>query len=357
MKAHRMIAAALAPLFIVSVLALSVQAAPGGQKQKPQGKAQELKPPAKPMMPKEIVAVIQEGLATRQGRQDIPFAFFKQLVLPAQLNNLYPVFFFKAKNGDIGYAPSASGTGQMEATLNAFFEIFQPAANGMLEPKFGGKGQAVLSTNGDGYSADQEDWYSFGLAMPAGQYTLALVLSTADMKKLSVAYTDITLPGPEAYQTTLLPSELVIVTAMEQVEPDQRPTIHRGCFTWGAAKVVANTAYEFAPGKDLEVFFFVLGATPKDPAAPRPEFDLEVAFEVQGEDDKAAIKWSPQAYNIYLVNQPLPLFQTLQKVDEKGTVLGTEKKPLPAGNYTLVVNITDKVSGKKADMKMPFAVK
>ena len=38
-------------------------------------------------------------------------------------------------------------------------------------------------------------------------------------------------------------------------------------------------------------------------------------------------------------------------------MLGTEKKALPAGKYSLVINVTDKVSGKKADTKMAFSVK
>ena len=262
MKASKTIVAALAFLFVVSVLALSVQAAPGPQKGK-----QEPKAPGKASMPKEIAAVIQEGLATRQGRQDIPFSFFKQLILPAQEKNLYPVFFFKAKNGDLGYAPSASGSGQMETTLIVFFEFYQPDAAGALKPKFGGRSQNVLTTDAAGYSADKEDWYSFGLALRAGKYTLALVLSTPDMKKLSVCYSDVTLPGPEVYETTLWPTDPIIVTAMDQVEPDQRPTIHRGYFTWGAAKIVSNVNAEVRSGENLEVLFFVLGASPKDPAA------------------------------------------------------------------------------------------
>ena len=85
--------------------------------------------------------------------------------------------------------------------------------------------------------------------------------------------------------------------------------------------------------------------------------DLEVNYEVQDAEGKAVIKWTPQAYELYLVNQPLPLFQTIQKQDEKGTVLSEERKPLAAGNYNLAVTVTDKVSGKKAETKMAFAVK
>jgi hypothetical protein len=350
MKASRTIASALALFVLIGVFAVPTQAA-AQQRGKPEPK------PQKASMPKEIEAVIQEGLAAHQGRQDMPFAFSKTLVLPAQGNNLYPVFFFKAKNSDLGYVPSPSGSGAMETTLNVFFEFFQPDATGALKTKLGGKTQAVLTADGAGYAPDKEDWYSLGMGMMAGKYTLALVLSTPDMKKLSVAYTDVTLPGPDAYETALWPTDPIIVTAMDQVDPDPRPTVHRGYFTWGAAKVVNNLDYQIAAGENLEILFFVLGASSKDPAAPRPALDLEVNYEVQSPEGKPIIKWTPQSYELYLVNQPLPLFQTIQKVDEKGTVLSEEKKPLGAGSYVLAVTVTDKVSGKKGDAKMPFSVK
>jgi hypothetical protein len=352
MKASRMIAAALTLLFCASVLAVSVQAAPAVQNKK-----QEPKPAAKASMPKEIEAVIQEGLAARQGRQDMPFSLFKTLVLPAQANNLYPVFFFKAKNSDLGYAPSLTGSGAMETTFNVFFEFFQPDATGALKSRFGGKTQAALTADGTGYTPEKEDWYSFGMTLPAGKYTMAIVLGTPDMKKLSVAYTELALPGPDAYETTLWPTDPVIIMTMDQVDPDLRPTIHRGYFTWGAAKVVHNAAYEIGVGENLEILFFVLGAAAKDPAAPRPVLDLEVNYEVQSLDGKPVIKWTPQSYELYLVNQPLPLFQTIQKLDDKGTVLSEEKKPLVTGSYNLAITVTDKVSGKKADTKMAFSVK
>jgi hypothetical protein len=350
MKAFRTIATGLALLSVIGMLSVSAQAAPGIQDKK-----QEVKPPAKASMPKEVSALIQEGLAARQGRQDIPFSIFKQLVLPAQGVNLYPVFFFKAKNGDLGYVPSASGSGEMETTLNVFFQFFQPGEAGAFKPFWGGKSLAVLKSDGAGYDAEKEDWYSFGLAMPSGKYTLAMVLTTPDMKKMSVGYCDIALPGPEIFQSSLWPTEPVIVKSLDQVEPDQRPMVHRGYFTWGAIRVVSSLAGEIKAGDNLEIFFFVLGAGVKDPAAQRPVNDLEVNFEIQGQDGKTAIKWAPQAYEAYFINQPLPLVQTLQIKDDKGERV--EKKPLPAGKYTLLAQITDKVTGTKADTKVAFEVK
>lgn len=354
MKASRTIMAVLTILFVVGILGASLEASPAIQ-----GRKQEAKAPAPkaPSMPKEVAAVIQEGLATRQGRQDIPFSFFKSLILPAQAQNLYPVFFFKAKNGDLGYVPNAMGTGEMETTLNVFFQFFRHSEIGTPAPDVAGRAVGALKTDGANYSPENEDWYSFALTMPAGKFTLALVLASPDMKKLSVAYCDVELPQPGVYETALWPTDPVIVNAMEQVEPDQRPTLHRAHFTWGAIKFVPNIRAEIASGENLEIFFFVLGGAPKDPAAARPVNDFEANFEVQQEDGKPAIKWAPSAYEAYFINQPLPLVQTLQKMDEKGAVLGTEKKPLDAGKYVLAVTITDKVSGKKGEAKMAFSVR
>ncbi len=354
MKASRTIAAALALMLIAGVLTVSVQAAPGIQ-----GKKQEVKAPAAkaPSMPKEIAAIIQEGLATRQGRQDIPFGFFKSLVLPAQGQNLYPVFFFKAKNGDLGYAPSAAGTGEMETTLNVFFQFFKQTEAGTLAPDLAGRAVGLLKTDGANYSAENEDWYSFATALPPGKFTLALVLASSDMKKTSVAYHDVTLPGPQAYEASLWPTDPVIVTGLEQIEPDQRPTVHRAHFSWGAIKFVPNVRSDIEAGKNLDVFFFVLGCAQKDPTATRPTNDFEVNFEVQELDGKPAIKWAAQPYEAFFINQELPLEQTVQTQNEKGEVLKTEKKPLPAGKYKLAVTITDKVSSKKGEAKMEFSVR
>jgi hypothetical protein len=350
MKTLRTLAAGLALFSIIGMISASAQAASGIQ-----GKGQEVKPPARASMPKEVSALIQEGLTTRQGRQDIPFSMFKQLVLPAQGGNLYPVFCFKAKNGDLGYVPAASGSGEMETTLNVFFQFFQASEAAPIKPLFGGKSLAVLKSDGAGYDPEKEDWYSFGMALSAGQYTLAMVLATPDMKKMSVAYCDVSLPAASIYQAALWLTEPLIVKALEQVEPDQRPAVHRGYLTWGAMKVVPNLMGVTAKGENLEVLFFVLGAAIKDPAAARPTNDLEVNFEVQGEDGKAAIRWAPAAFEAYLVNQALPLIQTLQIKDDKGERV--EKRPLPAGKYVLLANVTDKVSGMKGQTKVGFEVK
>ena len=98
--------------------------------------------------------------------------------------------------------------------IQIFFQFFQPGDAGAFKPYWGGKSLAVLKSDGAGYDAEKEDWYSFGLAMPSGKYTLAMVLTTPDMKKMSVAYCDVSLPAAETYQAALWLTEPVIVKAL-----------------------------------------------------------------------------------------------------------------------------------------------
>jgi hypothetical protein len=282
---------------------------------------------------------------------------FKQLVLPAQGKDLFPVFFFKAKNGDLGYVPSATGSGEMEANLNTFIQFFQADATGALKPFLSTRPMASLKLPGEGYNPEAEEWYSLGLTMPSGTYTLAMVLASPDMRKMSVAYADVVLPSTESVQNTLWTSDPVVVRTMDRVEPDQRLTIHRGSYLWGALQVVPNIRAEVASGESLDILFFVVGAAPKDAASPQPVNDLEVNFEVQTAEGKPAIKWAPQPYEAFFINQPLPLLQTLETTDEKGTVIKTEKKPLAAGKYALLCHVMDKVAGTKTDTKLDFEIK
>jgi len=351
MKALRTIAVCLAILVAATV---SAQAASGIQ-----AKKAEAKPQAKASMPKEVSALIQEGLATRQGRQDIPFSLFKQIVFPVSptSKDLFPVFFFKAKNGDLGYIPSATGSGEMEANLNVFFQFFQADATGALKSFAVGKPTAALKTAGEGYKPEAEDWYSFGLIMPPGNYTLALVLASQDMRKMSVAYADVALPPAEAAGQTLWTSDPVVVKDLAQVEPDQRMTVHQGCFLWGAIRIVPTLAAEIAAGENLEVLFFVHGPAAKDPTAPRAVNDLEVNFEVQTPDGKVAKNWPPQSFESFFIDQPLPMKLIMQTTNEKGEVIKSEEKPLEAGKYVVLCHVTDKVAGTKTETKLNFEIK
>jgi len=99
----KLLATGLMLAFALSILPAASQAAPQKKKDKEKAK-QDQKGPV--YIPKEVKAIIEEGLPTRQGRQDLAFNLFKYYVLPAQVN-FHTVFLFKAKNAEefISYRP------------------------------------------------------------------------------------------------------------------------------------------------------------------------------------------------------------------------------------------------------------
>ena len=383
MKAPKFVVFGFLLGFGLSLFTVFAQALP----QKPQEpKKPEAKPAQREIIPKEIKAIMQEGLATRQGRQDIPFTIFKSLVFPVR-GGMHAVIFFKAKNSDIGYAapapaapapknqpaqpaPAAPAAGMLEARLALALEYLQPDATGALKTYKDATFGVNLQTESAGYDPNKEEWYSFGYPLPFGKYTLVMLFThidpktgKPDIKKVGVGYYDLVLPGPDTYQNTLETTPLFFARNIEQMPSyEARPTVHKGLFTYSVLQIVPNidsivTAEDKA---QIEILFFILGAKAKDePAAQaqpavqtsQPKYEIEINFEVQKEDGSTVIKWQPQNYVSPLVDQALPLKRTL-KTGEK-----TEQKDLEAGKYMLVIKIMDKVSGLTLDKKMPFEVK
>ncbi|HVP89775.1 MAG TPA: hypothetical protein VMS75_01030 [Terriglobales bacterium] len=366
MKASRPVMAGLVAVLALSLFAGFAQSTPP-QKQEPAKPAP--KQPQKEILPKEIKAIIQEGLANKQGRQDIPFTIFKTLTFPVG-GGMHVVVLFKAKNADLGYAaPVASGKNQqapaglLEAHLAVALQDFQPDAAGVQKAVREAGFAATLQMDGAGYDPNKEEWYSIGYPVPYGKYTMALFLSPMDMKKnqpdlkkVGVAYVGLDLPTPEALQNVLDTTPLFFAKNIEQMPTyEARTAIHRGYFTYSILKITPNID-DVITAEDkgqIETLFFVLGAKPKPETAGQgqPTYDIEVNFEVQKPDGSPAIKWQPQTYPSTLIDQSLPLKRTLKTGDK------TEVKELEPGKYNLALKITDKVSTLTLEKKITFEVK
>jgi hypothetical protein len=380
MKAPKIVVAGLVLVFALSLFTVFAQATPV---EKQETKKQETKQPQREIIPKEIKAIMQEGLATRQGRQDIPFTIFKSLVFPVQ-GGMQAVFFFKAKNSDLGYAtpvpapaaknqqvpPAAPPAGVLEARLALALEFLQPDETGALKPGREWTSLVSLQTDSAGYDPNKEEWYSLGYGLPYGKYTLAMLFAhvdpkkgSPDIKKVGVSYYDFVVPGPETYPNALETTPIFFARSIEQMQSyEARPTVHKGLFTYSVLQVIPNidNVVTAEDKSQIELLFFILGAKAKDEApapgqpaglAAQPKYEIEINFEVQKEDGSTAIKWQTQNYASPLIDQALPLKRTL-KTGEK-----TEQKDLDLGKYTIVIKIKDKVSGLTLDKKIPIEVK
>jgi len=129
MRASRTIAAALAVIFVVGILSVTLMRRPGPRtSQKRPSRRRSLFDAQRDRRPHP------GGLATRQGRQDIPFSFFKQLVLPPRVR-IFSHLLLQGPQRRPGVCPSRPAAGEMVTSLSVYFQFFQAAEGGAFAPR------------------------------------------------------------------------------------------------------------------------------------------------------------------------------------------------------------------------------
>jgi hypothetical protein len=332
---------------------------------------QKTKQEEKVFIPKELKADIQEGLSSRQGRQDIQVKFFESLYFPARDNSFHSVFFLKIKNSDLGYAPVAAapaemkagqkgpqespaqeGPAQLEASFNVFLQFNRLDKNGVPEIFREAYVPAKITVPSAGFEAEKEDIYSVGYPLPAGDFVVAIALTSIDLQRVGIAYHELSLPDPAKFDKTLDTTPIFFSKQMDQMEggAEQRTVFHKDFFTYSYLKVVPNLERVFSVSENLDIFFFVLGAQPTSAG----KYEIEIDFEVK-KGEEMQIKFTPQVYDSFVISQPLPMRQTVKI--KKGEEERIEQRDLPAGNYTLVINMLDKTSQKSGVKTVDFEVR
>jgi hypothetical protein len=361
------------PVLVAGVLFSSL--APlsiANQKDKPQNK-QAPKPQEKVFIPKEVKTVLQEGLAARQGREDIPVNIFHSLFLPAQ-QNYQIIFFMKIKNSDLDYGPAsatpaaapaapqpeekpetvpaAQEAAMLEAKFNVFLEFNRLEENAQPQVAKEVYVPTTIQVEAASFDAEKEEMYSIGYPLPSGHYLLALAVTSPDLQKIGTAYCEFTLPDAATFTKTLETTPVFFIKSFDKMDgPETHTVFHKGLFTYSYLKIVPNLDKIFAVGDTLDTFFYVFGARTNE----HQKYDIEVNFEVK-KGEEIAVRWAPQTYDVSpLVSQPLPLKQTVIIKSQAGE--RTEQRDLAAGNYALVVSISDKVSGNSVTKTIDFEVK
>jgi hypothetical protein len=198
---------------------------------------------------------------------------------------------------------------------------------------------------------EKEDVYSVGYPLPAGDFVVAIAVTSIDLQKVGIAYCELSLPDITKLGKTLDTTPVFFAKQMDQMEGAEDKTVfHKDCFTYSYLKVVPNLDKIFSQGDNLDIFFFVFGAQPN----PAGKQEIEIDFEVK-KGEEMQIKFTPQTYDSFVISQPLPMKQTVKI--KKGEEERIEQRDLPAGNYTLVISILDKVSQKSAVKTIDFEVK
>jgi hypothetical protein len=352
---------------LVAGLIFSIVMAPGLAAQKDK---QEAKPQAsqRVFIPKEIKAILEEGVTSRQGRQDIPFNIFRTTFLPAQ-TAFYEVFFMKIKNGDLGYAPAvasqipavdaaaAPATAKLKASFNVFLQfrkLENSVATQIVKEVYI---PASVETESEGYDPNKEDCYSIGYALFPGNYLMAIALTSLDLKKIGTQYFEFTLPDAKTLTKELEITPIFLSKDQKDLTtPETVASLHKGYFMYSVRQITPNLDNTIGVGEFLDVFYYVIGAQAIEPKQPteRPTWNIEVQYEVK-KGQEPAIRFQPANYDNPLVSHPLPMKQTL--IIKDGNKERTETRDLGPGNYTLNLTITDKISGNACAKTFDFTVK
>lgn len=355
------------------VLILLLVNTPGLMAQKKEEKKQEKRDF---IIPKEVKAIFQEGMTTRQPRLDIPFQFVDHYYLPARENNIHSIFLFSVKNADLGFAPLTT-TATEEAAKQKQEEQAQESAFEAAPAKLVARGHIFLQFNklvndqpgdlakevyiplnieidGNEYNPDEEAIYSTGYPLPPGEYLLSMAICSPNLDKIGTQYFPFTLPNAANFSDRMETTPIFFSKKIERMAaPETTAEVHREFFTYSVLRIVPNVEKVFKPGDNLDIFFYIFGAKPN----PEGKFVLEVNYEVV-QDDKPVIRYAKAHYDFPIVSQPLPMKKTVLIKTTKGeeTTERQEQRDLEPGDYTLVITINDKVGNKTLEKRVDFKV-
>jgi hypothetical protein len=290
-------------------------------------------------IPKEVAQIMDLNLAERKNRMDIPVEFKGYLYYPSRMEeNIFVIFLFKIKNDSIF---STEAEGKIFGELDTFLRFYSTDSKGI--PKKVVKEVYLplkeIAEKGN-YNPEEFHYYSIIQTLNPGDYILSYSLASPDLKKISVAYTDLTLPDiikVDKLQTT----PLFFLKSLKILDtPQTEAIIQKDSFTYGRLQIEPYFENKFKGNETVELFYFILGAS----TSSKGTYDFEINYKVKkGDADK--IKFAPQILENQrapIISHPLPIF--------------SEDRKLEPGDYTLQIFIKDKNSGKSFEGKIDFVV-
>ncbi len=346
-------------------------AAPKAKKEK---SAQEA--PQRIIIPPQIKSVFEEGMGTRQARPDIPFTIIENYYLPdfPARQNLHSIFLFKVKNADLGFSSlspepkkkkkekeeqeeqifvseSADAPAMLEATCHVFLQFNRLENNAPADVVREIYIPIKLQAESASYEPDKEEIYSTRNLLPPGNYLLSMAIASAKLDKIGTQYFEFSLPNESSFTDKLGNTPIFLMKRVEQVDaPEMRASFHKDFFTYIIFQIEPNVEKIFSPGDNLEVFFFVFGAQPDESS----KYNIEVAYEIR-KGEEITVLYSPSNYVSPLIQQALPMQQTVIIKSEEGDK--QETRDIEPGMYTLIIKITDKISGFSLEEKIDFEVR
>jgi hypothetical protein len=336
----------IAVLFVGMAWNLTLTPGNAAPKGKIDANAQESQPI---IIPKEVKSVLDEGMANRQERGDIPFQIVKHLYLPAQ-QNIHSVFLFSVKNSDLGFTQIPDSE-KLQAKSHVFLQF-----NQIVD---GSPGELIIEVyipvefeeESSTYDPDTESLCSTGYPLPPGNYLLSMAVTSFELKKIGTKYFEFSLPDAASITESIETTPCFFVKELNRMaSPETTVKIHKNFFTYSLLEITPYIDNILPQGKDLDIFFFILGAKPSEDG----KFNIEITYEVLKGEEKV-IRYAPQVYDMTIISQPLPLKKTVIVKSEEG-VEKREQQDLEPGKYSLSIAISDVTSENSTTKNIPFEV-
>jgi len=366
MKIKHFIILALYLLFVLYSISLPAFAFPKNKQEK-KGQESDII-----IIPEKVKSIFKEGIKTREARLDIPFSLIWHVYLPAQ-QNMHCIFYFKVKNTDLGFSPITPATETPEKKEKKKEKapkpepeiaptILQARGHVFLQfnrlenntPKEIVKEVYIpinLEVDSTSYQPDKEELYSAAYTLPPGNYLLSMALASLDLEKIGTQYFDFSLPDSLSYTEELGTTPIFFVREIKKIpSPETIAKVHKEFFLYSFLQITPNIENFFSVEDNLDIFYFVFGATPGEGG----KFNIDVNYEIfKGEEE--VIRYATAHYDTLVISQLLPMKKTVVIKSEEGEK--KEQQDLEPGNYTLHISIEDKVSGNSVKKSIDFDVK
>jgi len=346
---------------------------------------EEEKPEEKIMIPPEVKLVLAQGLAQRQGRQDIPFLIIKHLYLPAK-ENMHSIFLFKMKNASLGFAPQAFALVEKKpeeekavekeekekeeteekappavqteppptrliANLNVFLQFHRLENKEPVEVFKEVYIPLNLQAESTSYDPEKEEVYSTAYPLPPGDYMMAMAVTSIDLMKIGTLYYEFSLPDVRSFTENLETTPIFFAREIKRMtSPELTAEVHKGFFTFSVLQIEPKIENVFSVGEGLDIFYFIFGTQPNEEG----NYNIEADYEVLKEEE-SVIRFQSQSYNFPLISQVLPM-KTRVIIKSEGEEK-QEDKDLEPGIYTFSLKIKDNVTGKSLDKSINFEIK
>jgi hypothetical protein len=197
---------------------------------------------------------------------------------------------------------------------------------------------------------------SRAMAVPGGEYELFVGVkdkNSGDKKqvaRIGLMRKDVAVPdfaAAELNTSSIIVADAVepIQTAMTNEQQQENP------YTFGTMKIVPSTDPKFKKDGELQVVFWIYGAT--QDASKKPDVEIQYNFHHKTpEGEKFFNKTAPQQLNATTLP---PQFDMAAGHQLPGSLV-VPLTSFPPGDYRLEIKITDKPSGKSLTRDVAFSV-